>query len=73
MSAPVRTYGERWHGYTPAPRPPRDIELEMEAAGKARDDVALGIAHAKYLAWLTDHGHRQPQLGRHARADEAAR
>lgn len=63
MNAPIRTYGERWHGFHAAPRPPRDIEAEMEAAGAAHDDVALGLAKAKYQAWLEDNGHAQPTLG----------
>lgn len=75
MTIPVRSYGERWHGYQSPPRPPREIETEMMAAGRDGDDVRLGLAKARYEAWLTDQGwtsHQRSQ-GRPPRADEAAR
>lgn len=70
----VRSYGDYPATYRGAPRPPADIEAAMMAAGKAGDDVALGLAHARYTAWIIDHGHEthRPQ-GRPPRADEAAR
>lgn len=39
------------------PRPPADIEAEMAEAGRTGDDVRLGLARARYRAWLTDHGY----------------
>lgn len=40
-----------------APRPPRDIEAEMEQAGADGDDVKLGVAKARYVAWMRDQGY----------------
>jgi hypothetical protein len=45
------------------PRPPADIEAEMAAAGAAGDDVRLGLARARYTAWLADHGYTEPPRG----------
>lgn len=70
MIAP--TYGEKWHGYRSAPRPPRHIEIEMEAAGAAGDDVRLGIARAQYSAWLSQQGYIETPQGTW-RPDEADR
>lgn len=39
-----------------APRPPRAIEAEMEEAGRTGDMIRLGIARARYKAWLEDQG-----------------
>jgi hypothetical protein len=45
-----------WNGRRGCPRPPADIETEMMAAGKTGDPIRLGIAHARFEAWLTDQG-----------------
>jgi hypothetical protein len=55
------------------PAPPKDIALAMGEAGKAGDEVRLGMLRAQYEQWLEEQGYRQPTLGRPARADEAAR
>lgn len=46
-------------GRNGAPRPPRHIETEMEAAGAAGDTIRLGIAREHYRRWLAEQGIRE--------------
>jgi hypothetical protein len=45
-----------------ARKPPPDLWAEMEAAGAAGDDVRLGLARARYSAWLADEEHHAEPL-----------
>lgn len=55
-----------------APRPPRHIETEMEAAGAAGDTIRLGIAREHDRRWLAEQGIREGVHGA-TRPDEAIR
>jgi hypothetical protein len=55
------------------PAPPKELALAMGEAGKAGDDVRLGMLRAQYEEWLEEQGYLRPTLGRPAQADEVAR